>query len=384
MNSKSLIRRVLSNLRIEDEDTAKISEVRNDLADTIRAMKLKAESPNRSVSIEVSDTVSTTYDFTDLPANSNIGVFTHNNDRLEMVVNDIAIYTLSKLSKPIAVTFDVGGSYNGMPLGNVIDGTFEVLSRQGTVLFSEDFNVGGVLPASHTFTPTYDDTVSYLNGYQIRITLDGTVEPLLIDGYLDNLIITISQEEVKLPDDWFLPLPKGISFNADTNTSYSSVEVSPALFIQTQVNSLDSDATLQTIYEPTQEVKPIVFNKILYYFDTRLDGTYLVYKKAFTGSIDLNYVAIDNLCLDDDDNVGIIAGFVDAVVAGATIRGLRRKLLDTKDQVEILALRILLKDYQGVYVEGIKDYTGATQETLNAILATPFTLGDLEMDRRDC
>lgn len=384
MNSKSLIRRVFSNLRIDNEDTAMISEVRNDLADTIRAMKIKAESPNRSISIEVNNTISTTYDFTTLPDNSVIDTFIHNNDRLELETGYIGTFTLSKLHRPVEVKFDIGGSYAGTP-AKIMEGTFEVLSRQGTVLYTESFDVGIPLPITFTIDPAYPDTISELNvsDYQIRITLDGTVEPLFVSGYLDNLIITIAQEEVKLPDDWFLPLPNGVSFNENTNTSYRSREVSPGVFMQTQVNSLDSDATLQTVYEPTQEVKNVVYNTILYYFDTRLDGTYLVYKKAFTGSIDLNYVAIENLCLNDDDNVGVISAFVDAVVAGATIRGLRRKMLDTKDQVEILSIRILLKDYKAEYIENVKDYVGRVQETSNAILATPFTLGDLEMDRRE-
>lgn len=376
MNCKSLVKRVMKNLRIDSEDTALISEVRIDLADTIRAMKLKAESVNKAVCLEVAETVQKVYDFSSLPSNSSLSVFTNTNDRLEITNAQSGIFTLTKQYKPISIEITVGGTWTAPPGTTIMTLLIEVLSGQGTVLYSGSNNVGDISPATFVITPEYSADICDRN-FQVRVTLT-SVEGTLTLGYIDDLKVTTSQNEVKLPDDWFIPL--GIEFNANTSSTYKSVEVNPDTFVKTVVNNLDSDATLQTVYTPTEQVKPVVYNAIIYYLDTRADGVYLVYKNSFTGTIDVTYIAIENICCGDDDGAGISSAFVDAVVSGATVRGLKRIMLTVTEQVQMIAIRSLTKDYKFDYIENLKDYVGATQETITPILATPFMLGNFYDD----
>ena len=358
MNYKNLLDRVLYNLSIDDENSRDIFRVKQDVYDTLQQVYARSNYPlnTKTYNIKLHDEIVEEFDDDTYIENFTVsGDFVYSVNQLALNPSEYGKITITNIDNITDIKFNANAVNVG---GGATSAIAKVISREGEILWDETVQLT-YANTDFTFTPAIEN-----------MPLGSTIE-IAIDTLLDSAILYTVQyqsknRELKLDDDAFLV--RSMVFHKNDGTTLATQEL----------GSYDYNST-QVAYRPTDTgvlsccLSGITYtDKIIYHISPQPDGIWLKWKYEFEGYVEVTYNALPGCNMEDADVVPLNASFVDLLVYGATMRGLRRRLKGAQSEIELVGLRSEMFEYRSDYKSELKRFMSFSQSSVETKLIKPF------------
>lgn len=382
MEYKELLKEYFDNLDIKDVKSSDMRKARADFKNTLKVMYGRSKFPKKtyceefdSTRIELedfSDTVLLTGLTTSLPDTQII------NGQLQFNANGTVTYenNLSDLSQ-IVLTFAGSGATGATII-------ISIENQLGEVLFTDTqtYSVDG----DYIFTPGLTKKCNM----KVIITIEDIVFPSGITNLslnLDSIMFTFAKHNLTLPSDMIVP--SKVVFTSSEGYEIASSEILLEEYVAwipfrlTNSESLTSQVTDPIKRYVTRE--NFLYDRTIgYLFRTDPSGISLWWKPAIRGKVTIVYSSLANIDIEEGKMDKALEAFSDALVAGATFRGLRRKLVtvDPTNKASFDSLVVSVRDFKAEFRNRQKDWIEFTKARATAVKIEPFDfLNDPDMLR---
>jgi len=376
---KELLKEYLDNLGVDDYKAADMRKARTDFKNTLKIMYGKTKFPQKSYCEEFNTTKDIIEDFVDttlitglttsLPSTQITGgELVFNVDGTVLYVNSlndmdtivVALRRISSASPPPTISISID-------------------NQLGENLFTQSQNI--VSDGDYTFTPGLTDQCNFIVTITISKSNDTSIN-------LQTLTFTFAKKSLVLPSDAIIPLR--IIFTSQSNRELASSEIRLSEYeAWIPFRFTDPQGITSQVTDPKERYvtrENLLYDRAIgYLFLPDPDKVTLWWKPAIKGKVTLIYSSLPVLNIDEGTFNAALEAFSDILVAGATWRGLRRKLLESKTtqtDVTLAALNLSIRDYKSEFNKRMQDWVEFTKSRSTTVIIEAFDfLNDTDMLR---
>ena len=378
MNYQELKDRVLTNLGIEKESVNVIKVVKADITDTLKKIFAKTEFPRKVQRYDIAETYDTVEDFKDAALITGLTFtgFLLDTVGTQIYITDVDTGTVNMVGLTSISNINVTVGGNGTPpVSNFATLNLTVTNQSGTVLYNQTLSF-----TSPTFIQeilTFGCGIAEKDGQTLTAVLTMIKTTDYNSAWIQDITYTQDYQELDMPSDFFTPIE--ISFSdVDDNILYSA-ELTQEEFMKWHTQAWTSTAgevidpnSLRPVPEIYTKENFMYDGKVGYYFIVEETKTVLHWKPKYTGTITIVYSYMPAIAVTDGTNPQTKAAFDEMIVDGATLRGLRRKLAQSKSEAEIIAIRSAMVEFRASYQDAFTDYYDATTKKAETPYIEPW------------
>ncbi len=379
MNYKELLKNIIDELGVENTSSNDIRRFNTYIKFVLNEMFGEAELLKKVIRYKVTSTEDSTEDFADSTLISGFTVDTGiviEDGKAKAATNGLAIH-IANLKYPQTINIVGGGTAGTLPPASDRQITVTLYNYFGTVLNTETITI---TPTALTFD--YDFVIPSRwdahNG-SIVITMNpaGDVLEEYANLYISEITITDYNHYIDLPTDFFVPLET--RFRNTSNAEMMIMEVSSETFMNWMNPPVTSDT--QDVYDFTTTpitVTATIENetldgRIAYFFESLETGYMrIMWKDVFDGIIELNYSYIPVPTFAEADAVPVYEVFIECLLHGVIVRGLKRKLqLGKLTEIELQSTRDALRLNMSEYQKKLASYRGRNKRESETTFVIP-------------
>lgn len=379
-----VIRRVLDNANIENEDSNKRQSIRRDIEDVLNDMFLNTESPIKTSSFNV---------------NENEPVV----ELLSLVgYNSIVIDGITS-AKDLYIALDYTNA--ALDYANV---TIKLVKSSGEVLIDEDLVFGEELHPTSTLAIPSDELpiggtsgtpiVSFAKNYDIvftdivgaTLTITNVKSPGTLPDdtgsqftFAGNFNYTETQSFIALPSDIYVPFEVVFKVSEKTKSAiYNSKELLEEEFMRWNPNGASdlnsevlSSELKASVTEPTIENLEFDYH-IGYFFKMGENNLELHFKPASQATVMIRHSYLPTTSVNETNPVPLHRAFNNCLVYGTTLKQLEKALMRATTEIDIVRIRTAISRYAPQYAQAVSHYAGFNRRKTDVHVVKMFGICD--------
>ena len=379
MEYKHLLKEYWDNLGIDNQKSDDMRKARNDFINTQKVMYGRTKFPKKSYCEEFNTTHLITEDFADttlitgLSTSLDDSKITGGNLVMDVDASTITYENNLNDLDEIAVVLTMTGA-------QAVTLTCSINNQLGENLYTGIMTYVG--DGIYTLSPGLTNQCNFIVTFTVAL-VDGATS---IE--VGNIDFKFQKKSMTLPTDLIVPLRA--VFTSESGRELASSEIRLSEYTAwIPFRFTNPDGNISEITDPREryvtEENFLYDRTIGYLFLAEPDGVTLWWKPAIKGKVTLTYSTLPTLAIEEGQFHNAMEAFSDCLVAGATWRALRRKLLETdtkQSEITLNAITISLRDYKSEFNTRMADWVEFTKSRSSATHIEPFDwLSDSEMLR---
>lgn len=381
MEYKQLLKEYWDNLGIDNQKGDDMRKARTDFINTLKVMYGKTKFPKKTYCEEFNTTRDLTEDFEDetlITGITTLGAATFSGGNLVLAATDSGFAYENNLDSLDSFVISLTQQVDfGSPTSLI---NVSIDNQLGENLYN-DIQVY-TADGDYTFTPGLTNQCNFI------VTVTITLDTGALSVSFSEAVFTFAKHSIVLPADLIVPL--GITFVAESGRELATSEI-----LLKEYNAwipfrfTNPDGNTSEITDPRERYvtrENFLYDRTVgYLFVAEPDGVTLWWKPAIKGKVTLTYSTLPTLAIEEGQFNNALEAFSDCLVAGATWRGLRRKLRDTEtlqNELALSSLTLEIRDFKNEFNGRMKDWVEFTKSRATTVVIEPFDfLNDSEMLR---
>ena len=382
MEYKQLLKEYWDNLGIDNQKGDDMRKARTDFINTLKVMYGKTKFPKKTYCEEFNTTKEIIEEFVDedslITGMSTLGAATFAGGNLVLAATGSGFAYENNLSDldnlVISLTQEVDFGDPTSTISVSIDNQLGENLYQDTQVYTAD--------GDYTFIPGLTNQCNFI------VTVTIFLDTGALSVSFSKAVFTFAKKSIVLPTDLVVPL--SIVYTSESGRELASSEIllkEYAAWIPLRLTN--SDGVTSEITDPRERYvtrENFLYDRTVgYLFLAEPDGVTLWWKPAIKGKVTLTYSTLPILAIEEGQFNNALEAFSDCLVAGATWRGLRRKLRDTEtlqNELALSSLTLEIRDFKNEFNGRMKDWVEFTKSRATTVVIEPFDfLNDSEMLR---